>query len=325
MIVWLASYPRSGNTYVRAILMHYFGQRSYSIYGDRFDIARNAVLSELVGHEVGDKTSINLDELRKTRELYFIKTHDLPNGSISEDDTIFYILRDGRDACVSYLNYLHTVAGRTDMTLEDVLMGSVAFGSWGNHVIQWHQVQSDKLHTFRFEDITVDPEAFAEKLSTLLDSERSHEPFPDFETFRESAPSFFGTGTSGGYAELFSGIHCALFELCSGPAMHVAGYEPNGLSDEQFAAYATYCRHLTELARTSDLLKAKHAAMAQEQSRLSSGAGCQRESERETRKGRRIPQREIQPTPEIHRPRCRPLDRRKVSRTQEEQALSHSK
>jgi len=32
--VWLASYPRSGNTYLRAILWTCFGLRSASVYAD---------------------------------------------------------------------------------------------------------------------------------------------------------------------------------------------------------------------------------------------------------------------------------------------------
>jgi hypothetical protein len=37
MIVWLASYPRSGNTFVRTLLHSAFGLESYSLHCDEGD------------------------------------------------------------------------------------------------------------------------------------------------------------------------------------------------------------------------------------------------------------------------------------------------
>ena len=47
-VVWLASYPRSGNTFLRTILWQCFGLRSASIYPK--DLGSKKALEDYVGH-----------------------------------------------------------------------------------------------------------------------------------------------------------------------------------------------------------------------------------------------------------------------------------
>ena len=49
MIVWLASYPRSGNTFLRLVLHRLFGVPTYSVYEDHDPVALR-VGPELVGY-----------------------------------------------------------------------------------------------------------------------------------------------------------------------------------------------------------------------------------------------------------------------------------
>ncbi len=49
MIVWLASYPRSGNTFLRLVLHRLFGVPTYSVYEDDDPVAQR-VGPELVGY-----------------------------------------------------------------------------------------------------------------------------------------------------------------------------------------------------------------------------------------------------------------------------------
>lgn len=48
MIIWLASYPRSGNILLRIILKSVFGKETYSKYNDLKDIGANQKIMELV-------------------------------------------------------------------------------------------------------------------------------------------------------------------------------------------------------------------------------------------------------------------------------------
>ena len=137
MIYWLASYPRSGNTFFRSVLNHYFGKQSYSVHGDTRDIQANARLSELVGHADGDRSTLDFKKLRKSSEPFFIKTHHLPREYMSTDDAVLHVVRDGRDATTSFLNYLHNIVNLRHLSLQDVITGRVVFGFWGNHTLKW--------------------------------------------------------------------------------------------------------------------------------------------------------------------------------------------
>src|ERR1700690_3698791 len=79
MIVWLASYPRSGNTMLRAMLRQAFGLKSYSMYDDPTDIGMNPAVGKQVGHQsLG--TSFEEFYLREmsSNKLTLVKTHDKP-------------------------------------------------------------------------------------------------------------------------------------------------------------------------------------------------------------------------------------------------------
>ncbi|ODA68669.1 Sulfotransferase domain protein [Methyloligella halotolerans] len=246
MIIWLASYPRSGNTFFRSVLKHYFDLQSYSIHGDHRDIGANEGLGDLVGHMQGDKGTLDLDALRHDREIHVVKTHDLPCEYMQGSDEVIYVSRDGRDATTSYLKYLHRVAGLPATSLEDVIAGKVPFGFWGNHVHRWRQAVFDRIQFFRFEEITADPYSLADRLAESIGRGRSREPFPDFNSFKESAPNFFGSGKSGNFANQFSEEELALFELYSGPAMRLAGYSSSELDENEVAAYGAFCANVTD-------------------------------------------------------------------------------
>jgi len=97
MIVWLASYPRSGNTFFRVLMKHLYGIKTYSIYNDSLFSEIGA--SEMIGHE---DLPASIEELSRSSRLYLIKTHGLP----TDDSPVIYLVRDGRDSIVSYARYI---------------------------------------------------------------------------------------------------------------------------------------------------------------------------------------------------------------------------
>ena len=76
MIVWLASYPRSGNTFFRVVLNSVFNIKTYSIYNDTSDIGADEKTSEIVGHQFLPE-DFNLNDARASDTIYYIKTHEL--------------------------------------------------------------------------------------------------------------------------------------------------------------------------------------------------------------------------------------------------------
>src|SRR5262245_61488963 len=95
MIVWLASYPRSGNTFLRAALHGLYGCQSI----DRYTANRPLSSQVPYGFSMRLPKDTSLEELAKSNSLYAVKTHDLPS---SDCHPAIYLVRDGRDALVSY-------------------------------------------------------------------------------------------------------------------------------------------------------------------------------------------------------------------------------
>src|SRR5690606_21283792 len=95
-VVWLASYPRSGNPFLRTLLFHRFGLSSASIYSN--DFGHNETLGRQVGHiEHGANGQIDFGDA----PVRLIKTHAPPQ----DDRRAIYVLRDGRAAMVSLYIY----------------------------------------------------------------------------------------------------------------------------------------------------------------------------------------------------------------------------
>lgn len=77
MILWLASYPRSGNTYLRMLLHTVFDLNTYSLYGDGADIGADPVTADTVGH-ASLPPEWSIAQARSDRALWPVKTHGHP-------------------------------------------------------------------------------------------------------------------------------------------------------------------------------------------------------------------------------------------------------
>src|SRR4051794_24293951 len=103
MIIWLASYPRSGNTLLRIILKSVFDRRTYSKHDDVNDIGADSRVAEEVGHQaLGASWDGAYQRMRDDAQSYLVKTHDPPE----DDGRAIYIVRDGRSTCRSFYHYL---------------------------------------------------------------------------------------------------------------------------------------------------------------------------------------------------------------------------
>jgi hypothetical protein len=240
MIIWLISYPRSGNTLTRSVFSHFFGLGSFSIHGDKSDIGSNPQLSKLVGHIKGDRNNIDLALQRAKKEPVLIKSHEGPNSAMSSEDKYIHIVRDGRDSTLSYYYYLRDIAGLTEIALEDVIAGRVSFGAWGRHTSRWCQAAGNNLVRFRFEDIVKDISGFANELAPLIGLPLNSEPFPGIEEFKSAAPNFVRSGKTGGWREEFSPLQLAHFAHHNGVAMRMMGYDGPDVSQAEADAYSMF-------------------------------------------------------------------------------------
>jgi len=164
-VVWLASYPRSGNTFLRTILWHCFGLRSASVYRD--DLGGRKALEDYVGHiEYGPDGRIHFP----ADGLPLVKTHEYPQSPAPA----IYVVRDGRTASISLWNFYNR-----SLSLEDVIHGTGnRFGTWADHIRAWAPETRPNTLLLKYEDIVGDLPATLDRLGAFLKRDIRQQEIP---------------------------------------------------------------------------------------------------------------------------------------------------
>jgi len=218
MVIYVASYPRSGNTFFRILINRILGKKTYAV-----DVLFDQLgITDVIGHEPIPGT---IAELNARDDLYFVKTHDLP----SDDLPAIYLMRDGRDAVVSFARWfcsfqpdqsvqgkLKRLLGREsfDAKLKEVIEGTL-FGGWSNNVLAWaRDRKAGATSVVRFEELISDPLSSFERALSELRVPRpvsSVTSIPTFEELNQLAPEFFRKGRTGGWRQEMAPELCKLF------------------------------------------------------------------------------------------------------------------
>ena len=167
--VWLASYPRSGNTLLRTILWQCFGLRSSSVYPN--DLGANRALEAFVGHVEREPTQEPAQQQQPALSSKdFVKTHKL----ITDDSPAIYVVRDGRAACVSLQQFYADT-----LTLEAVIEGQHQFGTWSAHVESWHPWDRPNTLLLKYEDLAHDLPKTLDRISEFIQQQPINRQLPD--------------------------------------------------------------------------------------------------------------------------------------------------
>ena len=219
LLVWLASYPRSGNTLLRAVLKQCFDLPSYSgDDGAAYD--PEGELFKTVGQLVYRDSSREafLESARTSDALHLVKTHDevpLPT------DRAIYVVRDGRAAIASYQRFLRDF-DHVDFSLEEIARGTRMAYSWGQHVERWMANPADRLLVLRFEELSGSPPL--ESISEFL-GRPVLRPFEvTFDDLNKLDPAFFGVGRNDPGTDLVERTCGDVFWEHNGPSMARLGY-----------------------------------------------------------------------------------------------------
>lgn len=221
MLVWLASYPRSGNTLLRILLNRAFGVKTPSIYDDPIDIGADPALAQLVGHRShGLDLEAFVDAAESESGVVYAKTHELPR----DEHKAIYVVRDGRAAIVSLHHYLKEVFGIGEQSLADVITGFPKGLTWSTHVWSW--VLSGRRDTLllRFEDLVADPASALRKIADFLDLPPPGDAVVRFADLQAVAPRFFRRGDNAANIAELSGADLKLFWELHGQTMARMGY-----------------------------------------------------------------------------------------------------
>jgi hypothetical protein len=163
-LIWLASYPRSGNTYLRTILWQCFGLRSASVYPS--DLGGNQALEQYVGHIEHDQNhSISFPD----GSVRLLKTHEHPK----DDLPAIYVIRDGREACISLWKFYHR-----KLPLDAIVRGEHRFGTWAAHIQAWRPLQRPNTLLLRYEQMVGDLPAALDSLGAFLGRQATSTTIP---------------------------------------------------------------------------------------------------------------------------------------------------
>jgi hypothetical protein len=202
-LIWLASYPKSGSTWLRTFLNNYLrdqpgphdinseldlstgesGARLYRRYDPRpasqYSIADVQRMRPLVHRDLAAMASGTL----------FVKTHNaavlvegVPTVTPEVTAGAIYIVRDPRDVAISFSRHLARSLDATIALMADVEAATGGtdtkvyerLSSWSAHVHFWIRQPNPRLHVMQYEQMLAAPEqAFAEVIRFL-----GHTPDP---------------------------------------------------------------------------------------------------------------------------------------------------
>jgi Sulfotransferase domain len=195
-IYWLASYPKSGNTWLRAFLTNYLSNSEKPADINELDGSWAATARETFDDYVGiDSSSLSRRQINYYRPLVysqmsadyagplFFKIHDAFTRN-AQGQPLFpacgtaggvYLIRNPLDVAVSYA---HHQAKEIDRIVEEMgrddtmLAGSTQGGtqlpqrllSWSGHVKSWVDTPEFQILVLRYEDMLQRPEAAFESV-----------------------------------------------------------------------------------------------------------------------------------------------------------------
>jgi len=263
-IVWLASYPKSGNTWVRAFLHHYITHADAPLSINALADFSAVECAAAFFHAPGERISTQEAQKRRpevharlTRlheDLLFVKTHNanlavhgVPLCTPSQSAGAVYVLRDPRDVAVSYSAFtgrgvdemIDFMANPRAANAADGAQVFELLSSWSGHVESW--AGDKKTCVVRYEDLLAAPETYFGRIVRFLGGAAAPErlrraiAFSDFKELAAqekrdgykaggSNAAFFRAGVAGAWRTTLSAAQAKRIERAHGEAMRKAGY-----------------------------------------------------------------------------------------------------
>ena len=176
MIIWLASYPKSGNTYVRAFLSAYYfsenGQFDFSQISNIDQFPHEKFFKQRVNSiSEASKQWVTIQrEINKDKKIRFFKTHSFlgnyQNNEFTSPETTLgavYIVRDPRNVLTSLKNHysfdddkaleMITDKSRSLMSNNGSHASLNFISSWSENYISWFKDGRFRRLFIKYEDL----------------------------------------------------------------------------------------------------------------------------------------------------------------------------
>lgn len=190
-LYWLASYPKSGNTWLRVLLSDYFAGDRAPVPLDRLsvraDLTARDAFDDLLGLPSADLRPDEIDRYRPRvcrllaadvgANPYFVKLHSALSRNAAGDFLfppdatagVVYVARNPLDVAASLAPFFGWTLDRAieamaddDFVLNPARGGLPTVlaerpGSWSTHARSWLDAPGYRVHLVRYEDLLADP------------------------------------------------------------------------------------------------------------------------------------------------------------------------
>lgn len=183
--IFIVGYPKSGNTWMQSIAA-----------GLQYGIDTTLLSDKLAQEIVPDVHARKF--YKRFGNFNFFKSHHLPQKDYKR---VIYIVREGKDAMVSYYFYLNKLGN--NITLEEMINEKKGIfpSSWSEHVKAWkdNPYKSEILY-IRYEDLLNNPIPELKKICEFSNLERAEDLLEkvikgnSFENMQKKAQTFGGLG-----------------------------------------------------------------------------------------------------------------------------------
>jgi hypothetical protein len=231
MDFWIASYPRSGNRFLRTVLSHRYGIQS--IDPNLPNAGKASANSPQDASKPHVAASSPTPESEPRLEVLGLKTHHPPTPG--DTRPAVYLVRDGRGALVSYahfaLNFIYNcppeqvTPERLLATLRDLILEKrTAYKTWSENVEAW--LARENTLIIHFEELIAEPIRVADRIAGFLglDLPVVAEDVPTFDELKAKQPLLFRKGRKNEWQEVFTPELHRLFWDHNGETMIRLGY-----------------------------------------------------------------------------------------------------
>lgn len=248
MIVWLASYPRSGNTLLRTILKQTMDLGSYSdeLGSSVFALTPTAI-KEFGRLLIEEPWEAFYEKASASAETFLVKTHLPPRDA----QPAIYVVRDGRQSLVSYSDYYRKFFPEHPVGLMNLVLGDDYYGGWSEHYARWNSGSRPTM-LVRYEDLVCATPALLRQTAEFIGHLGPVSPWANpFEKLHRENPEFFRQGDvrwSGapGWTPLVDG---AFFQIHGELMLELRYVDASGL-EETRRAFGADLAQFVDLARS---------------------------------------------------------------------------
>jgi hypothetical protein len=177
MIFWIASYPKSGNTYIRSFLSAYYFSDSGQF---DFDLLKN--IKQFPNPEFFDGPIKTIEDaannwifsqrkIKEKKKIKMLKTHNFlgaykgqPFTTVDYTLGAIYVVRDPRNVITSVMNhfglnvdkafeFMTDIQKGTSFKIEDDFSTYTFLSDWSNHYKSWAHSKNFRKLIIKYEDL----------------------------------------------------------------------------------------------------------------------------------------------------------------------------